>query len=372
MGDKAPAAASGPEFRFEVTQTSPVSMPISMLNAAIARGDFSLVRQASWVSPAAWAEVKAFVAKAGRIQYEANTGRSDVLLADNSDSLVVLSREWGDEWTVYAAVRNTARAEKWIGALGALLFPYPPPPPPEPLPDNIVPVMFWMQNPMTGGAYSRRRNITVQNWEEVASNYPETVRGDLGGLMSMDEPGSGGKLMLFHGPPGTGKTRAILSLISEWRSWCQASVVTDADRFFGDPTYLNDLLFDSVGMRDWLLLVIEDGDEFMNVTGRESKGQSVARLLNVADGIIGQGLNLLTLITTNVAMEELNPAVVRSGRCMANLHFGKFPEAEAGEWVTERGGVAPPEGSGELTLAEMYEMLRRDERAAKALARFGD
>lgn len=370
MADEATTTA--PEFRFEVTQTSPASMPIAMLNAAIARGDFTLVRQMSWVSPAQWADVREFVARAGTIKYESIGNRQQVVLADNADSLIVLSCEWGDEWTLYAAVRSDAKAGKWIAALDALLFGYPPPPPPTPLPDNIVPVMFWMQNPHSGGAFARRRNITVQNWDEVDANYPAATRAELAQLMALEEPGSGGKLMLFHGPPGTGKTRAILSLISEWRHWCQSSVVTDPEKFFGDATYLNDLLFDSVGMKDWMLLVVEDGDEFMNVSSRESKGQGIARLLNVNDGIIGQGLNLLTLITTNVPMEQLNPAVIRSGRCMANLQFPAFPEAEAIEWVTSRDGVAPAEGAGDLTLAEMYELLRREERAAKALGRFAD
>jgi hypothetical protein len=362
---------TNPEFRFEVTQTSPASMPMAMLNAAIARGDFSLVRQSSWVSPAEWSDVRAFVAKAGRVRYEANASRSDVLMAEREDSLVIVTREWGDEWTVYTAVRNAPQAERWMASFGSLLFPHPPPPPVT-RPDNVVPVMFWMQNPMNGGAYARRRDITVQHWEEVAPNYPEATRTGLGELMSLDEPGAAGKLILFHGPPGTGKTRAILSLISEWRHWCQASVVTDADRFFGDPTYLNDLLFDAVGMKDWLLLVIEDGDEFMNVSSRDSKGQSIARLLNVADGIIGQGLNLLTLITTNVAMEELNPAVVRTGRCMMNLQFPGFPEDEAAEWLAAHDAELGDEALGGATLAELYEVMRRQDRAAKALARFAD
>ncbi|HUW00883.1 MAG TPA: AAA family ATPase [Acidimicrobiales bacterium] len=355
-----------------VTNTSPAGVPLDRINAAIAAGEFELVRAHRFYSLTPWDDVKTFISRVATVKYEASIGYETTLLAETEDSVIALSCEWGDEWTLICAVRADARAQKWIASMASMLPEPPPPPPPPPRPDNMVPVMFWMQNPMTGGAYARRRDIEVQKFEDVAENYPASTRAELAELMALEEPGAGGKLVLFHGPPGTGKTRAILSLISEWRDWCAASVVTDADRFFGDPTYLNDLLFDSAGRKDWLLLVIEDGDEFMNVGSRESKGQDVARLLNVADGIIGQGLNVLTLITTNVAMDELNPAVVRTGRCMSNLQFPGFGEGEAAEWLEAHGVDYSDEDLGGSTLAELYELVRRTERAQKALARFAD
>lgn len=355
--DVAGIVASGAPFQPTLdVGSSPTNVPNARLAAALAGHEFPITMAETFVSPVPWDEITAFlVGHTGEgVSFEARGRRSNAALASGDGFMIVVEVEYGDEWTITVAATDRALAEKWVAALAALLPGYPPPPPSPPLPNNVVPVSFWMQNPMTGGAYARQRNITVHEWGDVAPNYPGALAADLGALMALDTP-SGGKLMTFHGPPGTGKTRAILTLISEWRDWCHASVVTDAEKFFGDAAYLNDLLFDSVGRRDWLLLVIEDGDEFMNVGSKDSKGQSIARILNVNDGIIGQGLNLLTLISTNVDVDQLNPAITRSGRCMANLHFGPFPPAEASAWALAHGVDADFED--DVSLADLYALV---------------
>lgn len=344
---------------------------MGMLTSAVTAGEYTHVTHQEWESPADWAEVASAVSRFGTVRYVFKSRGECGLLVETDSSLVAIEHEpWYGEWSMAAATNDPGRAAKWAAALSALLPGYPPPPPAPPRPDNMVPVMFWMQDPVYGGASARRRDIEVTKWEDVDGNYPAATRSPVSQLMGTTNPGSGGKLMLFHGPPGTGKTRAILTLISEWRNWCTASVVTDPEKFFGDTTYMNDLVFSMEGRAEWLLLIVEDGDEFMNVGGRESKGQAIARLLNIGDGIIGQGLNLLTLISTNVDVAELNPAVIREGRCMANIEFPPFPAAEASEWLASRGFEQP--AKGDLTLAQMFGQVRRRERAAELAAVFAD
>lgn len=357
------ASASGEHFQPTVdVGSTPLNVPSKRLQMAVASEHFPFARAASFDSPATWESVAKFVDDAtDGVSFEAEgkprygeTPRS--LFASCADAAIALEVDRYQEWTIEVAASTRAAASKWVDALAALLPPFPPPEPPEPLPYNIVPVKFWMQDPHTGEAYSRRRNITVHPWDEVAANYSSTVRSELDALVAMDGPGSAGKLALFHGEPGTGKTRMLLSLISEWREWATASVVTDTDRFFGDPTYCNSIIFNSEGLNNWLVLILEDADEFLNVTGKESKGQSISRLLNLADGIVGQGLNLLTIMTTNVSVEELNPAVVRAGRCMANVHVGAFPADEATAWLNER-GMTDRSITEPTTLANLYATL---------------
>jgi hypothetical protein len=50
---------------------------------------------------------------------------------------------------------------------------------------------------------------------------------------------------------------------------------------------------------------------------KEQAGQGLSRFLNVVDSIIGQGLRVLILVTTNEPLRRLHPAVSRPGRCAA-------------------------------------------------------
>ena len=47
-------------------------------------------------------------------------------------------------------------------------------------------------------------------------------------------PAHGGKLILWHGEAGTGKTFALRALAWEWRDWCEFNYIVDPDSFFGE------------------------------------------------------------------------------------------------------------------------------------------
>ena len=72
----------------------------------------------------------------------------------------------------------------------------------------------------------------------------------------------------------------------------------------------------------------------------------MGRLLNLADGLLGQGLRCLFLITTNEQLGRIHPAVVRPGRCLAQVEFGPLPASQAARLLGRR--VAVP-----MTLAEV-------------------
>lgn len=365
---------------------TPQSVFQTLLIQRVANGEFNYIATETFYSDSAWTEVMDIlgstpglkVSRVGEVRSNLN-----VSSFERANSAAVLTQDRWGEWELIVAVNDRAEADRWVGAVSALLPAPPPPPPPPELPHNIVPVMFWMQDTFSGGAAYRRRNIEVTDWADIAANYPASTRAQVAQVMNAERPDGEGKLILFQGPPGTGKTRSILSLMSEWRDWCFSSVVTDADRLLGDPTYLNDLLFSIEGRGEFLLLIIEDGDEFVNVDEQSSKGQALSRILNMADGIMGQGLNMLTLISTNVAVEKLNPAMSRPGRCMANIHFPGFSAGEALEWLQgklDEADLAPEmlqilaeskygdayseddtaTTDYEFTLAELYEALRGD------------
>lgn len=236
----------------------------------------------------------------------------------------------------------------------------------KPKGEEWVNVSFWTLGPNGQPAY-QDRDIEAALWEDVRLNYPgidareQSVRTSLDRLHDWTEPPPGGRLLLLHGPAGTGKTRALAALSRSWKDWCSVHYVVDPDQFFGSAHYMMNVLLDfGRGQNEkWRLVIIEDADELLSADAKHRKGQDVSRLLNLCDGLIGQGLRILVLITTNEEVGKMHPAIIRSGRCLANLSVGKLAPEDANAWRVahdmkplELGRSAPA-----VTLAELYEEL---------------
>ena len=230
--------------------------------------------------------------------------------------------------------------------------------------DNRIPLTFWTLG--AHGPRDRHRKIVVPTWSDIGGNYPSEVGDSLTKLTQM-RPGHSGQLIMFHGVPGTGKSYAIRALLREWHKWCKADYIIDPEKFFGSSAeYMISVLLGgsdeepverSRGDNDepktpWRLYIVEDGDEFLTVDAKARSGQALSRLLNVVDGMIGQGLQILVLVTTNEPLEGIHPAIIRPGRCLANIEFRKFNKQEGRLWLNGDGGNI--EVADEHSLAELY------------------
>jgi hypothetical protein len=245
--------------------------------------------------------------------------------------------------------------------------------------EGNVPITFWTNG--KHGPESRLRKIESAHWADIEGNYTSAVRTELGDLMSWNEPKRDGQLILWQGEPGTGKSWALRALASEWSSFAEFHYITDPDAFFvKDPSYMiNVLLSDSYDAIDekadvysetdpmgkWRVLILEDTGELLAANAKESYGQGLSRLLNVVDGMIGQGLRVLALVTTNDELGTLHPAVSRPGRCASQLEFGPLSAEEASTFLgetVETGG----------TLAELYARKHEGQEALVEMSASGE
>src|ERR1700761_163901 len=97
----------------------------------------------------------------------------------------------------------------------------------------------------------------------------------------------------------------------------------------GGPYILDLLTWEDDDEDKWRLLILEDAGELIASDARETTGQALSRLLNVAGGLLGQGTRPLLLITTNEPVRRLHPTTRRPGRCLADIEFTALSTAEA-------------------------------------------
>lgn len=224
----------------------------------------------------------------------------------------------------------------------------------------IVPITFWASDP---DKYPKAmmRKLDAPRWADLKNNYDTGVVEGVERLFALrDCPKE--RMILWHGEPGTGKTHALRALLREWQPWCDAAFITDPERFVGgSPTYIFDVANFGGGRtvrearQRSKLIILEDAGELMTTEARVTTGQGLSRLLNMTDGLLGQGLKVMILITTNEPLRAMHPAVIRPGRCLSEMEFGALSAEKANRWLHEHGSNAQVHGPA--TLAQLYSML---------------
>jgi hypothetical protein len=231
---------------------------------------------------------------------------------------------------------------------------------------GAINVTFWAYSP--NGPQQVSRELDAPEWGRIAENYEEATRAQLAQLVDPDfRPGRGGQLLLWHGDPGTGKTTALRALARSWSAWADVHYITDPEQFFGAHSdyMLQVMLAGQLGAATeeprWRLLVLEDASELLGVDAKHEAGAAFGRFLNVVDGMIGQGLRVLVLVTTNEANDRWHDAVARPGRAAAQVEFNPLTDVEASAWLARRG--IEGEYAGGRILADLYAIA--DERPAR-------
>lgn len=170
---------------------------------------------------------------------------------------------------------------------------------------------------------------------------------------------SDSQILIMAGPPGTGKTSLIRTILKQFK--LNAMTTYDSDVMRSDEFYL-----DFMSDEDMNVLVVEDADTLLE--SRDTKGNKIlSKILNASDGIIKLSGKKI-IFTTNIEnKKDIDPALMRPGRCFDYLSFRAFTAEEA-DAICKREGLEPVSSKKkkrEYTLADIFNQSHSVQEAQK-------
>jgi hypothetical protein len=183
-------------------------------------------------------------------------------------------------------------------------------------------VVHWYFATPSGLDYASMNEIG-EEWllDEAYPSLKEGVASFISHYVTAAEP-----VLVLQGPPGTGKSRLVRGILAELarrRGAESSAIFTNDPRVLADEQLYVRLLTSSVDA-----FVLEDADQLL--LPRADGNDVVQRFLAIADGIVRiQGRKII--FTTNLPnVGDLDPALVRPGRCFGRVFLRELqlPEAE--------------------------------------------
>lgn len=183
--------------------------------------------------------------------------------------------------------------------------------------------------------------------EGVACNYSESVISSVRTLLKYTEEVTHG-LVLISGPVGTGKSYLIRSILTEIVKR-RAIVCTPATQFLIQVG----LLAQVVANFRKSIVILEDVGEVVAIDAASRYIDARSNLLNFSEGFLSLLTDSIVVISFNYEIDKVDPAIVRPGRCLANIKVGTLSQPQVRKLVP----FEIPSGRS-YTLADVYEMRR--------------
>lgn len=131
---------------------------------------------------------------------------------------------------------------------------------------------------------------------------------------------SNSPILILLGPPGMGKTSFIRNYLYEYNK--KALVSYDIALMSTDSFFLHYLDVEQD------VLILEDFDQFLKKRSHNEDDKVIHKFLNLSEGIINVGLKKI-IFTANLEKEDIDPALIRPGRCFEVLEFFPYTKKQA-------------------------------------------
>jgi hypothetical protein len=195
-------------------------------------------------------------------------------------------------------------------------------------------------------------------WRFEADNYtPEQIKAFHSIAENLTTETPQGALHILSGKPGTGKTYLIRGLIEKCRECMFVVVSPSMVPHIADPEMLQAFLRQKI-QKKWdgpLVLIIEDADHCL-VPRAHDNMSSISSLLNLADGLLEEIIDIRILATTNAQLPKMDEAITRDMRKHSLVEFKVLDAAHAEALYRKLTGKdIPPEiARKQHTLASLY------------------
>lgn len=134
-----------------------------------------------------------------------------------------------------------------------------------------------------------------------------------------------GRIAIFDGPPGTGKTYMVRSILMEVPDAMFVLVPPSMVSSLGGPELLPMLLNhkQSYGKHGPTIFVLEDADVCLAPRASDNMNE-IASILSIGDGIFGSLFDIRIIATTNAKQEEIDEAILRAGRLSRRISIDRL------------------------------------------------
>lgn len=203
----------------------------------------------------------------------------------------------------------------------------------------------------------------------IKENYKNEVIEDFHHIIKdLKSPSPSGRIAIFDGPMGSGKTHLIRGLLMEVPTALFVLVPPAMVSSIGGPEILPMLLQhkEAYGKTGPIVFILEDADTCLAPRMADNMND-ITSILNMGDGIFGSLFDIRIVATTNAKQEEMDEAITRPGRLSKRVYVGFLNYEEANK-IFQRllpGQMMPEPVSDE---DDRYSMKPRNKKTSFSLA----